>query len=306
MRRIPRARAAVAPFFVLAAAASAATACSVLLDWDLSGAGAGTQRDGGADAGATTDGATLADGALPTDARDDRATATVLDCTGALLCDDFENRTDPKGAPRIGAWNNPQFDFGDASVDTSIFAAGARSLLVAVPLSGPTRQHSFLGATSLQFGAALTFSASFDILLEYDPAAYSSDASAGEYHVMVEFGPSATPETIGIYYARPRGVYLVATAYDASGSPITDVSMPLASDLRGGFHHVVLEGVFSTSTAVGTASVVVDKSAKTALGKFRTLKGALPTHFDATFGASAGPTTPSMKAHYDNIVVTTR
>ncbi len=291
------------------AAATTLAGCSLLLDWDLSGSG--TSRANPVDAGAPGDstGDLLPDGA-PRDgamAGNDGSTvpeaAVPLDCGAAQLCDDFEARSDPRGLPRVGNWDGSMFAIGDASIVPGGAGTGVQSLLVDVPVNatGLVRD-AFLGANGLTLNTAGTVRASFDVQLDYNPGAYIDD----EYHVVVEFGPP-TGETAGIYYSKKNGgVYLVVQAFDGSGVRLTsgDPHVPVGNDLRGRFHHVDFEVVFSLSTAKGGAKVVVDNGASIPIVGLRTLSMSVPGAYSATFGATAGAkTTPAMAAHFDNIVV---
>ena len=101
---------------------------------------------------------------------------------------------------------------------------------------------------------------------------------------------------------------LLYQAFDGSGVRLADdPHVSLGNDLRGRFHHVDFEVVFSLSTSKGRAKVVVDKGAPIPILAVRTLATSVPTAYAATFGATAGAvagkTTPPLAAHFDNIVV---
>lgn len=285
-------------------AATTLAGCSLLLDWDLSSRAnpddGGVHNESGGDAladGASRDGA-MADG----DGSTVPEGAVPLDCSGAQLCDDFEKRTDPRGTPAVGNWGGSRFDIGGASIVLGGAGAGVQSLLVDVPVNATGfLKDAYLGSNGLKLETAGTVTASFDVKLDYDPAAYVDV----EYHVIVEFGPSSG-ETIGLYYNKKFGVYLVLTAFDGNGvRVIEDPHMPIGNDLRGRFHHVYIEAVFSLTK--GRAKVVVDNGASIPLGPFRTLATSVPAGYAATFGATSGPTgtttIPAMAARFDNIVV---
>lgn len=308
----PRRRAAFARFVVMAAA-TALAGCSLLLDWDLSGSGAGRGNPEEGGAPGDSGGDLLADGAPRDGATADRDGSTVpeaavpLDCGGAQLCDDFEKRSDPRGPPTVGSWDGSVFEIGAASIVPNGAGAGVQSLLVDVPVNATgVVKDAYLGSNALSLRAAGTVTASFDVQLDYNPAAYAD----GDYHVIVEFGPPSG-ETVGVYYnKRFGGVFLVLTAFDGSGARFTvagdDPNVALGNDLRGRFHHVEFEAVFSLMATKGGARVVVDNGAAATLGPLRTLATSVPPTYVATFGASSGPagrTIPAMAARFDNIVV---
>ncbi len=313
--RLVRVRTALALLLGVGAALSP-LGCSVLLDWDLSGEaggdGAPDERTG--NEAATSETSTSGDGADPRDGGEDAPTdgstdgPFVLDCADAQLCDDFENRTVPFGVPRAGAWNGNEIMTGTADIVSDSVAHGARSLLIDVPTSTVAApMNAFMGAKNLAFGTTRTVTASFEVKLEYDPAAYTD---ATWYHVVVDINPEgaggADYETAGLYYRKNDGVYLVLRTYDSSGAALpSPIVKPLGVDLRGAFHHMLFEVVYSTSTTGGSARVVVDNGTPIVTPKARTLRAAVPTYV-ATFGATPGPMAPQMKARFDDIVLRTR
>jgi hypothetical protein len=312
-----RSRAAAARILVVGAPLSLSLAgCSLLLDWDLAGSGATSSPDGApgmgdgtiAD-GTTNDGAMVdADGGGPaTDAAQnldaDADANAALDCDGAQLCDDFENRADALGPPIVGAWSYNLATSGTSfAITNSTAASGAQSFVAQTPSStGASPLGALIGSLHLPFAsAAKKVTASFDMELEYDVNGY---AASGLHHfadIYAEGVAGADEETVGIY-RKSGGTTLILRTYDGGGTA-TDLPVAVPLDFRGGFHHCVLEVVFSTSASVGGAALTVDTLPKISIGPARTLRTSVPNYY-VTFGSTYAGTAPAMKARFDNVVV---
>lgn len=213
-------------------------------------------------------------------------------------------------------WNQVPAATGTLRIATDAFAEGTQSMLfTSAATPAGTDNYLLLGGGGLDAGAngggTLSARMSAYVWLDYDPA----QTGAGVRQLLglrpsSELGGEDKLEYAGITlggnvttvpYAEIR------TYNDASPGALTgSQKVALGVDLRGGFHHVVIEAAFSTSAEKkGRLVVYVDGLKRVDVKSLTTWAAPSNRSFVAWIGAKALEETPALSSRFDNVEVRT-
>lgn len=234
-----------------------------------------------------------------------------LDCTGTVLCDGFEGRTDLLAAP-VGRWNDSHTDAGGTtSFSSQSPAAGLRSINFVSP-ANPTGATKllFLGANDLDFTSETpTIVLDFDVhIYRYEP--FPAGTVRSLIGVMLYSNNADThKEYAGIRISAEKGLHAEIREY---ASPTATQrkddrykTIPITK-LTGWWHHVHLEATFS-KTATGKLEVSIDGENVASIRNLITrTNGSVNKKFVVWVGATAPPGVPPISVRYDNVELRVR
>jgi hypothetical protein len=253
------------------------------------------------------------DAGAPLVADADAEAPFVLDCTGAILCDGFEDRTTARiGEAPIGGWIDNQTAGGTAQIMVGNAAAGGGYVDFVSP-ANPTTASKFLllGNNQLAFSnnTAPTVIADFDVHIHK-----YTELGPGDRRNFVGFQPysdngDTNQEFAGISISSANGLHAELREYASALATVRKddrfARFPL-STLTGRWHRVHVEAKFARD-ATGSMIVDVDGVNVAAIRDVvsRTNRSHAPK-FVFWIGNNAGAQTPELSIRYDNVVIRTR
>jgi hypothetical protein len=234
-----------------------------------------------------------------------------LDCTGTVICDGFEGRTDLLAAP-VGRWNDSHTDAGGTtSFSSQSPAAGLRSINFVSP-ANPTDVSKllFLGANDLDFASETpTIDLDFDMhIYRYEP--FPAGTVRSLIGVMLYSNNADThKEYAGIRISAEKGLhaeireYASPTATQRTADRYTTIPI---NKLTGWWHHVHLEAIFS-KTGTGKLEVSIDGENVASIRNLITRTNqSVSKKFVVWVGATAPPGAPAISVRYDNVELRVR